>query len=181
MLQTNKTIRFPLEIEIKEDLFNVVEEDAINKIQLLKSEVTNIELLLDFNICRDIKYVALTYLIETMPFDKDLFALLGTSPFGFKHPKYVNYTKNDGYLIYDIISNSKEIEIINMLQDDNTTFQVERENGIETIFNNKKTFIWTYEREEENGYPVYFIILANENEIKTYEGLKLNISNIEVI
>lgn len=179
MLEYNKTIRFPLEPEISDDLFKV-QMDLGDRAQLLTSEITGTEVLVDFELCNESSKNVIGYLLEVIDYDEDFIGVIGTSPFGYQHPKYPNYTEDDGFLIYDLIKKGKQ-EIIKMEYEDGSIGEVYRDAGLELFLGDDKVTCWLYERKEENGYPVYFTVIAFKDKIKIYEGMKLSSFNIETI
>lgn len=196
MLAINEksSIRFPLEFSIKDDLFVLDETVKCGDrviAHILKSEVTDVKVLIDYDLFSEPDYCVIGYNLEKININEEnifFTYMLGTTPFGYQHPKYPNIQENDGFIVYERIVKGK-LEDIEMIDENDTPFVTTRDSGLPIKINEKPAMEWAYVREEENGYPTYFLAhfrnmdktAENQAIVQTYEGVKANISTIEIL
>ena len=150
----------------------------------------------------DIRYFEL---LEKLDFDEEFMSMVGTSPFAYAHPKYVNVD----FMEYDKVEQDGEEFIDQQFsidveteeddsykewceQDDNGWFYtVTRSTGILRKFSDKsQTYSWIYDRKPTPTMPIYMLIeveaLLNYDDYATqrpkiniYEGRKFLISDIK--
>lgn len=208
-------IEFPMEIELSGDLFycksqkNYTSKENGNFREVARYEIVDradnertfiIEAIKITENDYDLRYYEK---LEDVDFDAEFMGMVGTSPFGYFHPKH------DEELIYDKIAQEGEefvdqdFELDVSLEEDDSYmdwaqedengwyYTVSRSTGILREFSDKsKTYSWIYDRQPKPHKPIYMLIEIKalndyaEYELKRpkisiYEGKKLLVSDIK--
>jgi hypothetical protein len=213
-------IKFPMELELSGKLFycsnvqNYTSVENANKRTVARYTIIDrndenhiflIECIKTSKNDFDIRYFEQ---LEKLDYDEEFMGLVGTSPFGYAHPKnnfdFMEYDKvqqeGEDFFEQEFSINPDEEEDESFKEfaiedEDGWYYVVDKSTGIlrtlSSIKSSDEVYAWIYDRKPEPNSPIFMLIeikaldgaeyLSKKPKIMIYEGRKLLIEDIEIV